>query len=52
MRVVIGADHGGFSLKDPVAAEVRRLGHEVVDVGANKYDPVDDYPDFALGAGP
>ncbi len=48
MRVVIGADHGGFSLKGPVAEEVRRLGHEVVDVGAHEYDPGDDYPDFAL----
>jgi len=34
MRVVIGADHGGFSLKGPVAEEIRRLGHDVVDVGA------------------
>jgi ribose 5-phosphate isomerase B len=48
MRVAVGADHGGFDLKNLVAAEVRRAGHEVVDVGAHTYDPDDDYPDYSL----
>lgn len=46
LRVAIGADHGGFSLKNEL---VERLGkqYDVVDLGAHKLDPDDDYPDFA-----
>jgi ribose 5-phosphate isomerase B len=45
VRVAIGADHGGFDLKNEL---VRRLqnSYEVLDVGAHKLDPDDDYPDF------
>jgi ribose 5-phosphate isomerase B len=47
MRIAVGCDHAGFPLKGPTLAEVRRLGHEVVDLGTNSTDAV-DYPDFAL----
>ncbi len=47
MRVAVGADHGGFSLKEEVAGLLRGLGHEAVDLGAHSYDRDDDYPDFA-----
>jgi len=46
MRVGIAADHGGFALKAPVAEALRAEGYEVVDFGAHKLDPADDYPDF------
>ena len=46
MRVVIGADHGGFALKDELKAFVESIGHEIVDVGAHQLDPADDFPDF------
>lgn len=47
MKVVVGSDHAGFELKEQVAAFVRELGHEVIDVGTdNGTDPV-DYPDYA-----
>jgi ribose 5-phosphate isomerase B len=46
MRVGIAADHGGFALKAPVAEALRAAGYEVVDFGAPKLDPADDYPDF------
>ena len=46
MRVGIAADHGGFALKAPVAEALRAAGYEVVDFGAHKLDPADDYPDF------
>jgi RpiB/LacA/LacB family sugar-phosphate isomerase len=46
MRIAIGADHAGFDLKEIIAAYLRHLGHEVIDVGTNSDDPV-DYPDFA-----
>ncbi len=47
MRVAIGADHGGYALKDELKGFIESLGHEVVDVGAHELDPADDFPDFA-----
>jgi beta-phosphoglucomutase family hydrolase/RpiB/LacA/LacB family sugar-phosphate isomerase len=46
MRIVIGADHAGFSLKEELAAQVRQLGHSVLDVGTHSSAPV-DYSDYA-----
>src|SRR5262245_27193471 len=46
MRIVIGSDHAGFPLKEELIACVRRLGHQVADVGTHGNDPV-DYPDYA-----
>ena len=48
MKVAIGADHGGFELKQEIGALLRSDGHEVLDLGAPEYDALDDYPDFAL----
>ncbi len=48
MRIAIGADHGGFALKQEIAARLRAQGGDVVDLGALALDPSDDYPDFAL----
>ena len=47
MRVVIGADHGGYVLKQELAKYLEAAGHEVVDAGAHNLEPLDDYPDFA-----
>ena len=47
MQVAFGTDHGGFDLKDTLVQEIESLGHEVLDHGAFKYQPDDDYPDFA-----
>lgn len=46
MRIVVGADHAGFELKQIIAGYLRHLGHDVVDIGTNNDSPV-DYPDFA-----
>ena len=46
MRIAIGADHRGFSIHNKVVDLIRRLGHEVLDVGTFGDDPV-DYPDVA-----
>lgn len=46
MKIAIGCDHAGFPLKDTVAAEIRRLGHEVIDCGTFNCDRA-DYPDYA-----
>jgi ribose 5-phosphate isomerase B len=47
MRVAVGVDHGGYSLKSQIIEHLKGLGHEVIDVGAHSLDPADDYPDFA-----
>ncbi len=46
MRIAFGCDHAGFPLKRPAVGELKRLGHEVIDLGTNSTDAV-DYPDFA-----
>ena len=46
MRIAVGADHAGFPLKDPAIAELRLLGHDVIDVGTHSTSAV-DYPDYA-----
>jgi len=48
MRVGIAADHGGFELKEDLKAGLRAAGHAVVDYGAARLEPGDDYPDFVV----
>ena len=50
MRVVVGADHRGYEMKDEIAAVLKRDGHEVLDVGTNSEESV-DYPDYARTIG-
>ncbi|HUA83295.1 MAG TPA: ribose 5-phosphate isomerase B [Bryobacteraceae bacterium] len=50
MRIVLGADHAGFEMKQNLVALVRDLGHEAVDVGTDSTKAV-DYPDFAEKVG-
>jgi ribose 5-phosphate isomerase B len=50
MRIVVGADHAGYELKETVAAELREAGHEILDVGTDSTESV-DYPDFAAAVG-
>ena len=44
--VIIGADHGGFDLKQAVVSHLQACGHEVEDIGTNSSDSV-DYPEYA-----
>ncbi len=50
MRLVVGSDHAGFVLKQEIAEELRRQGHEVLDAGTHSAEPV-DYPDFSEAVG-
>jgi len=50
MRIVLGADHRGYELKDALAEGLRDAGHEVLDTGTHGPEPV-DYPDIALAVG-
>ena len=44
--IAIGADHGGFEMKEKVKRLIEGLGHKPRDFGTNSLDPV-DYPDIA-----
>ena len=46
MRIGIATDHGGYGLKEELVAQLRGVGHEVVDFGAHKLKSDDDYPDY------
>jgi ribose 5-phosphate isomerase B len=46
MKIAIGADHAGFSLKEKLRLKLASEGHEVLDYGAAS-DASCDYPDFA-----
>ena len=48
MKIGIAADHGGFELKEKLAARLRNAGHEVDDFGAHQLTLDDDYPDFVV----
>jgi ribose 5-phosphate isomerase B len=45
-RIAIGADHGGFEMKQELKGFLAKLGCEVLDLGTHSSAPV-DYPDFA-----
>ena len=47
LRVALGADHGGFALKNELV-KLLEESYEILDVGAYTLDPQDDYPDFAI----
>lgn len=48
MRVGVAADHGGYELKTRLVAELESAGYELVDLGADKRQAEDDYPDFVV----
>jgi ribose 5-phosphate isomerase B len=43
VRVAVGADHAGFSLKGDLIHHLKELGHEVEDLGTDSEEPA-DYP--------
>jgi ribose 5-phosphate isomerase B len=48
MKIVIGADHAGYEMKQGAVEHLKQIGHEVVDVGTHEPGKPDDYPDFAV----
>lgn len=46
--IYLGADHGGFVLKDHLKKWLTEWGIAYTDLGAQQLDPEDDYPDFAF----
>lgn len=48
MTIYLGADHGGFDLKEYLKGILKGEGYDVVDYGAPTHVEGDDYPDFAV----
>ncbi len=46
MKIALGADHGGFELKEAIKARLLEKGHEVEDKGTHSLESC-DYPDYA-----
>jgi len=45
--IAVGADHGGFPLKEKIKSYLKELGYNVIDCGTNSTDAA-DYPKFAF----
>lgn len=46
MKIAVGADHGGYTLKGEITILLKKLGHCVADMGCHTLEAV-DYPDIA-----
>lgn len=47
MKIFVGADHNGYTLKTQLLAYLKKAGYEYTDLGDDKLDPDDDFPQFA-----
>jgi ribose 5-phosphate isomerase B len=47
MKIYLGADHGGYKLKEEMKNWLKEWNFEFEDMGTFKFDSEDDYPDFA-----
>ncbi|MEL1133565.1 ribose 5-phosphate isomerase B [Desulfitobacterium sp. THU1] len=50
MKIALGADHGGYELKNEIRAHLENQGIEVYDCGTNSKDSV-DYPKYGFLVG-
>jgi ribose 5-phosphate isomerase B len=46
MKIALGADHGGYGMKEDLKRVLAELGHDFQDFGTHSTEAV-DYPDFA-----
>lgn len=49
-NIYLAADHGGFEYKNKLLDHLHHMGFAVEDLGADVYDELDDYPQYALAA--
>src|SRR3989344_2271462 len=47
MKIYIASDHRGYQLKNNIVAWLKQKGYDIIDCGPEKYDPLDDYVDYA-----
>ena len=50
MKIAMAGDHAGYPLKNWLISELKKDGHEIIDLGAYDETP-SDYPDFAKALG-
>ena len=50
MIIALGADHGGFQLKEKIKEHLIEKGHEILDLGSHSEESV-DYPEFGRAVG-
>jgi len=48
MRIGIGADHGGYELRQFLLVQLCDAGYEVIDFGDRRAKMDDDYPEFVI----
>ncbi|MCE5201412.1 MAG: uracil phosphoribosyltransferase [Synergistaceae bacterium] len=48
MKIAVGADHAGFSLKEEIKEYLKSSGHEVIDCGTSSCSQSVDYPDNGI----
>ena len=48
MKICFSADHNGLELKNRLVEYFSNSKYEIIDLGPNKFDPNDDYPDSAI----
>lgn len=48
MKIIIGADHAGFELKEQLKKWLIENNNQIEDIGNHIYDKNDDYPDFSI----
>ena len=46
MKIALGSDHAGFSLKETIKEHLSSQGYEIIDCGTDSEESV-DYPDFS-----
>ena len=46
--IFVATDHAGFELKKKIGDFLKDQGYETIDLGPEKLDPTDDYPDFGF----
>lgn len=50
MQIHVATDHAGLDFSEAVQKHLREQGHEVLDHGPTRFDPLDDYPGFCVEA--
>ena len=45
--IPIASDHAGVEMKNRLVSELKKMGYNPNDIGANDPDQPDDYPDYA-----
>ena len=50
MKIYLGSDHQGFTLKEALESWLKKRGYDVEDIGNRVLDPQDDFPQFAQKA--